>query len=170
VTDGQAGFPSRILGAASADGVELRIEDGELQVRSANAMRGYDAASGAPNPTGDWFATGDLVRCEGDRCYFVGRKSDIINVGGNKVSPLEVEQVLRDVPGVADLRVYAKASSIVGQLVAVQIVPICAQDSEAVRAAVVDAGLQRLTPAQRPRVVEIVDRIELSEAGKTKRS
>jgi acyl-CoA synthetase (AMP-forming)/AMP-acid ligase II len=170
VTDGRAGFPTRFLETASPDGVELRIDNGELQVRSANAMRGYDAIGGIPNQTGDWFATGDLVRSEADRCYFVGRKSDIINVGGNKVSPHEVELVLRAVPGVADVRVYAKPSSMVGQLVAVQIVPQCAQDTEAVRAAVVEAGLHQLTQPQRPRFIEIVDRIEMSEAGKTRRS
>lgn len=170
VTDGRAGFPSRFLNTVSNDGVELRIGEGELQVRSANAMGGYDPLSGIANQRSDWFATGDLVRCEGDRCYFVGRKSDIINVGGNKVSPQEVEQVLRSVPGVADVRVYAKASSMVGQLVAVQIVPLCAQDAETVRAAVVDAGLRQLSPPQRPRLVEIVERIELSDAGKMRRN
>jgi acyl-CoA synthetase (AMP-forming)/AMP-acid ligase II len=169
VTDGQAGFPSRFLNAVSPDGVELRIHDGELQVRSANAMRGYDALSGVANQAGDWFATGDLVRCEADRCYFIGRASDIINVGGNKVSPQEVEQVLRAVPGVADVRVFAKSSSMVGQMVAAQIVPHCAQDSATVRAAVIEAGVRQLTPQQRPRLIEIVDRIELSEAGKTRR-
>jgi acyl-CoA synthetase (AMP-forming)/AMP-acid ligase II len=169
VTDGRAGFPAKFLDAVSPDGVELRVEDGELQVRSANAMRGYDALSGVINQAADWFATGDLVRREDDRYYFIGRESDIINVGGNKVSPQEVEQVLRAVPGVADVRVYAKSSSIVGQLAAAQIVPLCAQDSATVKAAVIEASVRQLTPQQRPRLIEIVDRIELSEAGKTQR-
>ncbi|MCC7085808.1 MAG: acyl--CoA ligase [Pirellulales bacterium] len=169
VTDGQAGFPARYLDAVSSDGVELRVHENELQVRSANSMRRYDSLSGAQNRSDDWFATGDLVRLEGDRYYFVGRESDIINVGGNKVSPHEVEQCLRAVPGVADVRVYGKKSSMVGQLVAAQIVPQCAHDAEAVRAAIIEAGLRQLTPPQRPRLIEMVERIELSNAGKTRR-
>ncbi len=170
VTDGLAGFPSRFLGTVSQDGVELRVQNGELQVRSANAMRGYDPLSHVAAQTADWFATGDLVRCEGDRCFFVGRESDIINVGGNKVSPQEVEQVLRAVPGVADVRVYPKSSSMVGQLVAAQIVPCNIQEASEVRLAVVEASVRQLTPQQRPRLIEMVERIELSEAGKKRRT
>lgn len=173
VVDGMAGFPARFLDAVSTDGVELRIHEDELQVRSANAMHGYDAQSGAINAvhsSDNWFPTGDLVRREGDRVLFVGRETDIINVGGNKVSPQEVERVLRSVAGVADVRVYAKKSSMVGQLVAAEIVPIYGENAEAVRAAVVDAGVHHLTPQQRPRIIEIVDRIKLSSAGKMNRN
>jgi acyl-CoA synthetase (AMP-forming)/AMP-acid ligase II len=177
VTDAQAGFPARFVGPASPDGVELRVDDGELFVRSANAMQGYDANSGAPPspgqspaaPRSQWFPTGDLVRLEGDRYFFVGRKSDIINVGGNKVSPQEVEPVLRAVPGVAEVRVYARRSSVAGQLVAAQIVPQAGADPDAVKAAAIQAGVSQLLPHQRPRLVEIVDCIELSEAGKVVR-
>lgn len=169
VTDGKAGFPARFVGAPSADGVELRVEDDELFVRSANAMQGYQSGDTSAAPQSQWFATGDLVRREADRYQFVGRRSDIINVGGNKVSPLEVERVLRAVPGVAEVRVYAKQSSVAGQLVAAQIVPQLSADAAAVKAAVIEAGVRHLAAHQRPRLVDIVDRIELSDAGKVVR-
>jgi acyl-CoA synthetase (AMP-forming)/AMP-acid ligase II len=169
VTDAQAGFPARFIGQLSPDGVELRVEDGELFVRSANAMQGYDASQAVATPRTEWFPTGDLVRREGDRYFFVGRRSDIINVGGNKVSPQEVEPVLRAVPGVGEVRVYARRSSIAGQLVAAQIVPLAGADPEAVKAAAIQACVNRLLPHQRPRLVDIVDQIELSEAGKVVR-
>ena len=113
VTDGLAGFPSKFLNEVSKDGVEMKIDDGELVVRSANAMSGYDQSEIA-SPKQDWFHTGDLVSVEADRVFFVGRKTDMINVGGNKVYPLEVETVIRTVTGVADVRVYGEASSILG--------------------------------------------------------
>ena len=70
VQDGRAGFPVRYL-EESSGGVALRIVDGELQLRSPGAMRGYLDQPGAAVEEG-WLSTGDLVRIEGDRVYFLG--------------------------------------------------------------------------------------------------
>ena len=170
VSDGRAGFPTRFLDSASADGVELKIEDDQLLVRSANAMTGYDADSSSQNfDAAKWFATGDRVRSEGDRVYFVGRETDIINVGGNKVSPIEVENVLRSVDGVADIRVFGKASSIAGQLVACELVVQSGHEPAIVLDAVRVAA-RTLSRFQQPRDIQVVDAIEVSSAGKTIRS
>jgi acyl-CoA synthetase (AMP-forming)/AMP-acid ligase II len=96
----------------------------------------------------------------------VGRRSDLINVGGNKVSPLEVEQVIRQVRGVADVRVYAKPSSIAGQLVACEIVPSSEQAEPETKRAVLAACQEQLASFKRPRFVEIVDEIKLTDASK----
>ena len=183
VTDGNAGFPSRFLDQVSADGVEMRIEAetenepggdscGELVVRSANAMSGYDqnAAAETVSPQSDWFHTGDLVNTIGDRVFFVGRKTEMINVGGNKVYPVEVENVIRSVAGVADTRVYGEASSIVGQLVKCDLVVESGFEPEAVEQAVRAASLEKLTSYQRPRFISIVEAIPRTAAGKTDRS
>ena len=149
----------------------MKVVDGELHVSSANAMRGYDHVSAGPaqsaHPAGDrWTATGDLVEVRGERVYFVGRRSDLINVGGNKVSPLEVEQVIRSVDGVADTRVYAQQSSIAGQLVACEIVADAGRDPQQVKQAVLAACQAGLRSFQRPRFVDFVDQIQLSGAAK----
>jgi len=171
VTDGLAGFPTRFLAAISPDGVELRIDEDELLVRSANAMLAYDPRTQAAAATaGAWFRTGDLVEQRGDRVYFVGRRSDMINVGGNKVAPLAVEQVVRQVPGVAEVRVFGRASSLVGQLVACQVVPAAGQDAEALQQQIAEHCAKQLAAHQRPRLIDVVERIELTSAGKTKRS
>ncbi len=124
VSDRLAGFPARFLEEPTADRVELKVVDGQLFVRPAHAMEAYDAAT--PAATGfdeaGWFATGDLVRREGDRVFFAGRRGDRINVGGNKVQPLEIENALRGLPQIADVRVFGQASSLAGQLVACQVV------------------------------------------------
>lgn len=169
VTDGRAGFPARFLEGPSPDGIEMRIDGDELLVRSANSMLAYDAAANQSAPSSDFFRTGDLVKVQDSRVYFVGRKTDIINVGGNKVHPAEVEQIVQSVPGVQDVRVFARTSSIAGQLVACEIVPMAQCDAQRIREAVQAACVSQLAPYQRPRFIDIVDKIHLSDASKKKR-
>jgi len=170
VTDGQAGFPTQFLDRPSPDGISLRIDEGELLVRSTNAMRGYDALASEGQSADDWFRTGDLVEVVGDRVCFVGRKSDMINVGGNKVHPLEVERVVRQVPGVSDVRVFGKSSSIAGQLVVCELVIDRAADRAQVELAVAQRCSAELNPYQRPRMVKVVERVDLAPSGKKIRS
>jgi acyl-CoA synthetase (AMP-forming)/AMP-acid ligase II len=170
VTDGMEGFPDKFLQDPSPEGVEMQIREGELLVRSSNAMKGYGFNSLPTNPERGWFTTGDLVATVGDRVVFTGRKNDIINVGGNKVHPLEVERVIRSVPGVCEIRVFAKRSSIFGQLVACDIVSDKSWNNRELEDAVQRICKAKLSAHQRPRVIRIVDRIELSPAQKIVRS
>jgi long-chain acyl-CoA synthetase len=105
-----------------------------------------------------------------DRVHFVGRKTEMINVAGSKVFPVEVERVIRIVPGVSDVRVFGKASSIAGELVACEIVAAPNQDRETLRKAIVRTCHASLASHQQPRIINLVDRIDLSSAGKTLRS
>jgi acyl-CoA synthetase (AMP-forming)/AMP-acid ligase II len=87
VKDGQPGFPASYLDRPVGN-VELKIVGEELYVRSAVAMSGY-LDNSSPSPLeGEWIKTGDLVEQSGDRVLFLGRKSEVINVGGVKVHPL----------------------------------------------------------------------------------
>jgi acyl-CoA synthetase (AMP-forming)/AMP-acid ligase II len=171
VTDGLQGFPKRFMDAPSSDGVEIRIQNNELLVRSANAMVGYDRYSGE-NPhlassTDGWIQTADLVTVDGARVIFVGRKNDMINVGGNKVHPVEIERIIRHVPGVFDVRVYARRSSISGQLVACDLVSDKSRPDPELLGAVQKTCHANLAAYQRPRLLNIVEQIELSTAQKT---
>jgi acyl-CoA synthetase (AMP-forming)/AMP-acid ligase II len=173
VADGKSGFPREYLDREMPGGIWLRVIDGQLYVKSSNSMRGYDPLSGDSASSYDadgWFATGDLVRVDADRVYFLGRDSDLINVGGNKVNPFVVEQALRELPEVADVRVFAQKSSITGQIVACQIVPAAGLPDDVVRKAVLTAGAERLDRFHQPRLLTIVDRIELSSSDKVKRT
>lgn len=173
VTDGRAGFPSHYLDAPSADGIELQIRDDQLWVRSANAMSGYASASTdlslARADEAGWFPTGDLVALHGDRVHFVGRMSDMLNVGGNKVHPLVVERAIRQIAGVEDVRVFGQTSSIAGQLVACQIVAQTGVSPDHLRQQILAHCRERLDRYQCPRVIEFVDRLELTTAGKVAR-
>jgi acyl-CoA synthetase (AMP-forming)/AMP-acid ligase II len=176
VSDRRSGFPAAFLDGVSPDGVELKVIDGELHVRSMNAMVGYDGGpgTGAPDPscgrTDLAFApTGDLVEVQGNRAFFVGRRSDLINVGGNKVHPAQVERVLRAVPGVGDVRVYAMPSSIAGELVACDLVPGPGVDPEGLKREVVRRCASDLPGFQRPRVIRVVNEVAVSTSGKVLR-
>ncbi|UCF68989.1 MAG: acyl--CoA ligase [Acidobacteriota bacterium] len=170
VTDRQEGFPARFLEDSPEPNVELKIVDGELWARSrVNAMIGYDGQKNVSDVDEGWFATGDLVERVGERVLWRGRRSDMINVGGRKVMPGPVERVLRAVPGVADVRVYAKRSSIVGQLVAADIVLAKGAVEADVRAAIARAAETELVEHARPRIVNIVGELRRSEAFKVLR-
>lgn len=98
------------------DGFEVKIVDNILWVRSEANMVGY---LNAPNPINDegWMCTGDQVEIKGDYVQFLGRKSEIINVGGQKVFPAEVESVLLQADNIAEVAVYGKKHPILGQVV-----------------------------------------------------
>jgi acyl-CoA synthetase (AMP-forming)/AMP-acid ligase II len=166
VRDGRAGFPAAYLSCQTEEGVALRIEDGELLVRSENAMLDIAGGEAEPRPDAQWVPTGDLVEQVGDRCYFVGRRSDLINVGGNKVHPHRVEAVVQTVSGVTDTRVYARRSSLVGQMIACEFVIATGLDPEQVKQQIIEECRERLAPHERPRFLDPVPAIELSEAGK----
>jgi len=167
VTDVRAGFPARFLRGPTPDGALLWLEDGELVVRSANMMQ--VPAGGGATFGNKGHRTGDLVEIVGDRAFFVGRRTDMINVGGNKVFPFEVERVIRVVPGVADVRVYGRRSSIAGELVACEVIASEGVQRSALREAIIAVCRAELADFQRPRLIEFVPAIALEDSGKTSR-
>jgi long-chain acyl-CoA synthetase len=99
------------------EGFETKVVDGRLWIKAQSAMLGY---LNAPSPfdAEGYFDTGDLVDVDGEWIRFRGRKSDIINVGGSKVYPAEVESVLLEMDNVEDVSVAGEPSPLTGQLVA----------------------------------------------------
>lgn len=97
-------------------GFEVEVRDGLLWVRSESNMVGY---LNAPSPFDDdgWMCTGDHVEVRGDYVRFLGRKSDVINVGGKKVYPIEIESVLLQAPNVRSATAFAGANPLLGQVV-----------------------------------------------------
>jgi len=160
VGDGLPGFPAAWLGRELPGGVRISTRrDGELLVQLSR-----DSAE---------VATGDVVERRGDRFEFTGRRSDVIVVGGAKVFPKRVEEVLRGVPGVVEARVYGQPSAITGELVAAELVlaePLpdgCTPES--VRAAALTACRESLESHGVPRILDLVKRITTTSAGKTSR-
>jgi acyl-CoA synthetase (AMP-forming)/AMP-acid ligase II len=102
------------------DPERVRINDGMLEVKLENGMLGY---LNAPSPyTEDgWFKTGDMVMEQDGYIKILGRKSDVINVGGEKVYPGEIENVLLKMEGIEDAVVSGEPNAILGNIVAVKV-------------------------------------------------
>ncbi|MEX0692938.1 MAG: long-chain fatty acid--CoA ligase [Rhodospirillales bacterium] len=102
-------------------GFDIRVVDDELQIRSPSAMLGY---LNAPSPfTEDgYFMTGDKVEVDGDYFRILGRASDLINIGGDKVYPAEVESVLLTLDNIKDAAVYGESHPLMGKIVCADIV------------------------------------------------
>ncbi|MFL0533764.1 fatty acid--CoA ligase family protein [Bacillus bombysepticus] len=96
--------------------IESRVVDGMLQIKSMSTMIGY---INAPSPfTQDgWLMTGDMVEVDEDYIKILGRKSEIINIGGEKVFPAEVENVIQVMDGVEEVAVVGEKNAITGQIV-----------------------------------------------------
>jgi acyl-CoA synthetase (AMP-forming)/AMP-acid ligase II len=109
------------------EGFETRVVEGVLQIRARSVMLGY---LNAPSPfTEDgWFNTGDAVEADGEYLRILGRKSEIINVGGEKVYPAEVESVIQELDAVAEVTVYGEPNPITGQIVCADVTPASALD------------------------------------------
>lgn len=95
---------------------EIRIVDGILWIRTDAAMLGY---LNAPSPFDEdgWLNTGDMVEEQDGYLRILGRESEIINVGGEKVYPSEVENLILQVENISDVVVSGKSSALTGQLV-----------------------------------------------------
>src|SRR6185369_9355462 len=99
VTDGLEGFPEAYVGRPGP--VEMKVEDGSLRIRSTRAACGYAGENPTALAEADGFIdSGDMVELKDGRWRFVGRRSGVINVGGLKVHPEEVEGVINRHPAV----------------------------------------------------------------------
>jgi acyl-CoA synthetase (AMP-forming)/AMP-acid ligase II len=112
------------------EGFETKVVDGMLWVRAKSAMLGY---LNAPSPfdAEGWMNTGDMVEVDGEYLRILGRKSEIINVGGQKVYPAEVESVLLQMPNVKDAVVLGEKNPITGQIVTARLNLFEAEDPQA---------------------------------------
>ena len=121
VKDGLTGFASSVL--RQTPGVEMKVQDGSLRIRSARTASRYLNEASRPLKAEDGFVdTGDMLELRGDRYYFVGRRDGVINVGGLKVHPEEVEEVINRHPEVRMSLVRTRKNPITGALVVADVV------------------------------------------------
>ena len=145
------------------NGFETRVVDGELHIRSSSSMLGY---LNAPSPIDEsgWMNTGDLVEQQGDLIRFVGRRSDIINVGGQKVFPTEVESVVLEVEGILDVLVTGMPHRLLGNAVIAQVAIASSSTPEEIVERARDHCRERLQKFKVPLKFEIVERESLSSS------
>jgi acyl-CoA synthetase (AMP-forming)/AMP-acid ligase II len=138
------------------EGFEIRVVDGMLEILAKSAMLGY---LNAPSPfTEDgWFKTGDAVEVDGEWIRILGRKSELINVGGEKVYPAEVESVLQTMDGVEDVAVSAIPNPITGQAVLARVKLAAPEALASFRARMHAHCRGRLERFKVPQKVELVE-------------
>ena len=149
---------------------EYKIVENELWIRSKTQIMGYLNSSMDRFTADGWFKTGDLVESADDGYIrIVGRNKELINVGGEKVLPSEVESVLFQMPDVLDCLVYSEPNPITGQMVVVKVLfknPI--KTSEAKRKITLFCQ-NRLDKYKIPAKVVLMSESEYSERFKKKR-
>jgi len=152
-------------GAPLPPGVE-----GEILVRGPAVFDGYldDDAHNARVFRDGWFVTGDRGTIDADGYVtLTGRARDVVNRGGEKIAPLEVERILAQHPSVADVAVFGVAHRTLGEDVAAAIV--ASGDAPFDAAAIVSFAADRLARFKVPRRLHVVDALPLTSAGKVDR-
>lgn len=167
------------------DGVSIRIaredgtdadreEEGEVQARGPGVMRGYwhapEASAAAMH--GDWLRTGDIGRLDADGYLFLaGRRSDMIKTGAHRVHPADIEEVVAEVPGVAESAALGVDDESLGQVVKVFVVrdPGMPDAAMPLDMAIKAHCRARLAPYKIPRHIEFVDALPRTASGKVRR-
>jgi acyl-coenzyme A synthetase/AMP-(fatty) acid ligase len=172
VRDGRAGFPAALLGAPGP--VELRVVEETLRIRSAGTALCYLGEGVEPLRGADGYVdTGDRVEERAGRCYFMGRRGGVINVGGLKVHPEEVEAVINAHPWVRMSLVRARRNAITGAVVAADVVLAEEAGGVGTRPAVetltrelTETCRRSLAPHKVPALIRVVPALEVSASGK----
>jgi len=171
VTDGLEGFPAAYVGRPGE--VELRIVDGSLQIRSGRTSAGYVNPGMAALHDGDGFVdTGDMVELRGARYHFVGRRGGIINVGGLKVHPEEIEAVINSHPAVRMSLVRGRRNPFTGAIAIAEVVLNQPQPApEAMlKAEILDICRRELAPFKVPASLKFAPALVMTAGGKLERA
>jgi acyl-CoA synthetase (AMP-forming)/AMP-acid ligase II len=172
VNDGREGFPSSLLG--NRDGVEMKVEDGSRRIRSTRTAHAYVGRNAAALADADGFVdTGDMIELRGERYHFVGRRGGIINIGGLKVHPEEIEAVINRHPEVRMSRAKSRKSPITGSIVVADVILADGCDmgsSGGIREKILAECRAQLAPHKVPAMIKFVGAIDITAAGKLARS
>lgn len=173
VKDGHAGFTADVLN--SNPRVEMKVVDSTLRIRSAGCASRYLGNDAPLLKDEDGFVdTHDVIESREERCYFAGRRDGVINVGGLKVHPEQVEAVINQHPDVQMCLVRAKKSSVMGALVVAEVVLRGAslsqdRDTQAIQEDILQHCRAALPPHKVPALVKVVPSLALAGSGKVMR-
>ncbi len=140
----------------SGEGFETKIVDGVLWVRSPTAMLGYMNAPDLFDEEG-WLNTEDAVEVDGEYVRILGRVTDLVNVGGQKVYPAEVENVLMEMDNVRDVAVFGERSPLVGNILVARVNLIEPEQFDAFKRRLRAFCRERLPNFKIPARIEVTD-------------
>ncbi len=150
------------------EGYQTRVVDGCLQIKADSAMLGYMNAS-SPFTEDGWFITGDAVLVDGEYMTILGRKSELINVGGEKVYPAEIEGVIQAMSNVAEVTVYGEKNPITGNIVCARVRLAHEEDPHQFTARLKAFCRDRLAPYKVPVKVNLSDSEQFNQRFKKTR-
>ena len=140
---------------------EYKIVENELWLRSKTQVLGYLNASMDSFTSDGWFKTGDLVEVDGEYIKIIGRAKEVINVGGQKVLPAEVESIILEMEEISDCMVYGEKNAITGQTVVCDVV--LNKNIENIKKRVRVFCKDRLDAYKIPTKVNVVDKTNFSD-------
>jgi acyl-coenzyme A synthetase/AMP-(fatty) acid ligase len=175
VDDGLEGFSAELVDADNPE-VGIKVEDGTLRLRSRRTASRYVGKDAPALLDKDGFVdTADMVELRGGRYYFVGRKDGVINVGGLKVHPEEIESTINRHAGVSGSLVKARKSPITGAIVVAEVVLKEGERNEnssrlpALEREILELCRRDLAPYKVPAAIRFVATLPMSPAGKLMR-
>lgn len=141
----------------------IHIENNELLIHSSLMGR-------TETNIDEFYNTGDIIEIVSNnplKFRFVNRKSEMINVGGYKVNPLEVEEAILAITGIKNVRVYSKSNSVLGNIICCEVVASSNQITESSIRTFLQSKIQEF---KIPRVIRFVDSLSTTRTGKLKRN
>jgi acyl-CoA synthetase (AMP-forming)/AMP-acid ligase II len=152
------------------EGFETKVVDDVLWVRSQYRMVGYLNAPSEFDAEG-WFNTQDRVEVDGDYVKILGRVTDLINVGGQKVYPAEVEDVILELDNIIDVAVFGEAHPLLGQIVAARVILRAPEAVDILKRRLRVACLAKLAAYKAPAKVYVTDEpLHTARQKKTRRA
>ena len=152
------------------ENLEYKIVDNELWLRSKTQILGYLNRSMESFTNDGWFKTGDLVELDNEGFIkIIGRNKEIINVGGQKVLPSEVESVLLGMDEIEDCLVYGEQNAITGQSVSCDVVLKSGVEADGFKILVRKFCKDKLDNFKIPTRVNVVQKTEFTERFKKSR-
>lgn len=166
VDDREEGFPVGFVSESSE--LSIRVVDGSLHVKSPRVASSY---VGSPElrlvDEQEFVDTEDAVELRGERYHFLGRKSEIVNVGGLKVHPEEVERIINRHPAVALSLVKGRKNALMGSIVVARVVAKAGNPPSAkLEQEVIDLCRANLERHKQPALIEFVDSLADGASGK----
>jgi acyl-coenzyme A synthetase/AMP-(fatty) acid ligase len=173
VNDGLEGFPADYVGV-NRNGVEMKIVNGSLRIHSKRTAHAYVGRNASKLAEDDGYVdTGDMVELRGDRYHFVGRRGGIINIGGLKVHPEEIEAVINRHPNVRMSRAKSRRSPITGGIVVADVILADGTDPDRgkeIRDQILNQCRAQLASHKVPAVIRFVEALDVTPAGKLART
>ena len=158
----------------AAPGVEIKIvnennNDGEIWIKGNNVIKKYwNNVKNDKNIVDDWLQTGDIGYFDEERYLFLkGRNDDIINVGGEKITPYEIEEVVKQIPGVEDVAAFGIDHEIFGQVVKINVVKL--KNSDLDKSKILIHCMKNLEKFKIPSKIDFVESLPKTDYGKVKR-